>query len=216
MHDNINQVDVNMRRSSRNNDLRSTLYKSKGSVLAITKVLLYFKLCSLWLLQMLMSGIRYSGWSHPFAKFLDRLKLRATFLTLIRTEIDEIAPQVIPTEDEIRACAVGRRHQTSLLWWQMYSCEFSVYGENSEPWLLYWNTYTKKQEYSTLTGLFHKKTCQKICSSMATLGDTCVRTTEFIIKFGSRVLLHLHYTTELPTSDVHSLVSLNDSLRGRH
>ena len=68
MRDNIHQVDVNMRRSTRNNDSFSTLYKSKGSVVAITKVLLYFKLCSLWLPQMLiderqfsMSGIRHRG-----------------------------------------------------------------------------------------------------------------------------------------------------------
>lgn len=123
MRDNIDQVDVNTRRSPRNNDLCSTLYKSKGSVVAITKVLLHFKLCSLWLPQMLidarqfsLSGLRYIGWSLRFTKFLDRLKLGATFLTLIQTAIDGIAPHGIPTEDEIRACAVSRKYEATVFW----------------------------------------------------------------------------------------------------
>jgi hypothetical protein len=110
----MHRVDANMRRSSRNNDLCSTLHQSKCSVVAITKVLLHFMLCSLWLSQMLRSGIRSSGWSLPFAKFLDSLKLSARFRTPIQTAIDGIAPRDIPAEDEIRACAVSRKYQATV------------------------------------------------------------------------------------------------------
>jgi hypothetical protein len=144
MRDNIHQVDANMRRSSRNNVLCSTLYKSKGSLVAITKVLLYFKLCSLWLPQMLTSGIRYSGWSLPFA---------IPWQIKTRRNISDPNPNGNRWNRATRHTH-GRRNPSvrrqqeisgySLLRWKRYSCEFPVYGENSEPWLLYWNSYTKK------------------------------------------------------------------------
>jgi hypothetical protein len=112
---------VNMRRSSHKYDLCSILYRCKESVADIIEVPVYFKLCSLWLPQMLrdarqfsLSRIRYSEWCLPFANFLDRLKRGATILTIIQTAIDGIAPHDILTEDETRACAVNRKNQATV------------------------------------------------------------------------------------------------------
>lgn len=98
----------------------STLFISKGSVVAITEVLVCFKFGSLWLPHMLTDArqcsfarVRYKGWSHPLGNVHVKWKLGLSFLTPIQLIIHG---HDTPKKEEIRTWAVSRENQATIFW----------------------------------------------------------------------------------------------------